>query len=167
MLFTSSLCSRSVCHGSFVRSNICNADTLLRGYVCTVSKSVAITARHRSKIKWAVKLTSVMQPSFSTTFRPHSMQCIAETRPIATDKVDRSASVLVTTESPAKSAEPIEMPLGAEDSLGHKEPSVRQECTWAPPGECDGFIGEAAVLRFVATIPVATHFKFRQNSPSL
>jgi len=59
-------------------------------------------------------------------------------RPIVTDGLRRSSVVCrsVTIVSPAKTAEPIQMPFGLWTRVGpRKHACIRQGCTLAPPGE--------------------------------
>ena len=79
--------------------------------------------------------------------------------PIATNVLTLrglSGCVLVMTMSPAKTAEPIKMPFGA-DSYGSKK-HIRWVCTLAPTGEYDGSICAAVAIRPLAVITIATCF---------
>ena len=99
---------------------------------------------------WAVRSTRRLFSRIS---------CTKTVQPTATDVVPWSACLCVcplgTTVSPAKTAEPIEVPFGA-DFHGPNEQWTTRRCTMAPLAENDWRICTSAAMRSVVTITVAT-----------
>jgi len=66
-----------------------------------------------------------------------------------------SVCMLVTTMSPAKTDEPIEMPFGKQTRVGPRNQVTDGGCTLAPPGEYDRSICAKAAMQPVTTVSVA------------
>ena len=74
---------------------------------------------------------------------------------------------LLTIVIPAKTDEPIVMPLEGELARGPSKPRVRWGCTLAPPGEYNDLICAAVAMRAVTAITGASCYHYVTKSTLL